>query len=64
MAHLTRLLALLLFAVTTSNASAQVSGCTANDPDIACTLQDAVRGIVEGEMLAFKGIPYARPGAI
>ena len=51
MAHLTRLLALLLFAVTTSNASAQVSGCTANDPDIACTLQDAVRGIVEAKCL-------------
>ena len=54
MAHLTRLFVLFLFAVTASTASAQAPSCTANDPDIACTMQGEVRG-VEGDMLAFKG---------
>src|ERR1700694_3824602 len=64
MAHFSKLLALFLFAVTgssASTASAQAAGCPANDPDIACNRQGAVHGAVEGEMLAFKGIPYARP---
>jgi para-nitrobenzyl esterase len=42
----------------TSNLAAD---CAASGPDIVCTEQGAVRGVVEGEMLAFKGIPYARP---
>jgi para-nitrobenzyl esterase len=35
--------------------------CTAEGPDIACTEQGAIRGAVEGETLAFKGIPFAKP---
>jgi hypothetical protein len=46
MAQFTRLLALSLFAVAASTASAQVPGCSASDPDVACTLQGAVRGVV------------------
>jgi para-nitrobenzyl esterase len=35
--------------------------CASAGPDIACTEQGAVRGSIEGDTLAFKGIPYARP---
>jgi para-nitrobenzyl esterase len=52
---------LFLVAVIPVTASAQTPRCATDEPDIACTQQGAVRGIAEGDMLAFKGIPYAKP---
>ena len=37
------------------------SRCVETNADVACTEQGTIRGAVEGEMLAFKGIPYAKP---
>jgi len=41
------------------SAHAQCADVSASD--VVCTEQGAVRGIQEGETLAFKGIPYAAP---
>ncbi len=59
--------ALLVFAVlalgscTGHIASRVAASCPDDSPDIVCTEHGSIRGLVEGEMLAFKGIPYARP---
>jgi len=42
-------------------ASAQSQRCVAAAPDVVCTEQGAIRGVVQGDTLAFKGIPYAKP---
>ena len=53
--------ALFLVACLHRLESQRAAGCVETSPDIACTDQGAIRGVVEDEALAFKGIPYARP---
>jgi len=42
-------------------AVAQQRGSCTPTADIVCTEQGAIRGAIEGQTLAFKGIPYAQP---
>ena len=42
-------------------AAAQPASCTVSEADVVCTEQGPVRGAPEGDTLAFKGIPYAKP---
>jgi hypothetical protein len=46
--------ATVLFSVTMA---AQPPTCASDGPEVACTEQGAVRGVAEGQTLAFKGIP-------
>jgi para-nitrobenzyl esterase len=49
-----------LFCSLSGPALSHEASCVAT-ADIVCTEQGAIRGVVEGQTLAFKGIPYAQP---
>jgi para-nitrobenzyl esterase len=54
-------LAFIIASLAPASPAAHAAGCASEAPEVICTGEGAVRGVVEGEMLAFKGIPYARP---
>ena len=53
--------ALILCAAVSNAADSPVTRCAVTGTDIACTAQGAVRGMIENNMLTFKGLPYAQP---
>ena len=53
--------ALILCAAVSNAADSPITRCAVTGTDIACTAQGAVRGMIENNMLTFKGLPYAQP---
>jgi para-nitrobenzyl esterase len=53
-------LVVTVLSVLSTSAAPQGSDCT-ESADIVCIEQGRIRGMIEGQTLAFKGIPYAQP---
>jgi para-nitrobenzyl esterase len=52
---------LILAAAVPGCASMKGGDCAEAGPQVACTQQGAVKGVIENGSIAFKGIPYAQP---
>jgi para-nitrobenzyl esterase len=53
-------LVVTVLSVLSTTAAPQGSDCT-ESAEIVCIEQGPIRGMIEGQTLAFKGIPYAQP---